>query len=85
MRKKLAFGIDARVLMRPSIVDCCPPVTRLRMLAIELGPRKVALPPVGHVEQTEAVEKVVPSDCPRVDAVGIAEAAHHGSQCSVSA
>ena len=47
-RKKLAFGMAARVLISPSIVDSWPPVTRLSTLVMitELGPVNVALSPV---------------------------------------
>jgi hypothetical protein len=46
-RKKFAFGIAARLLMRPSMVDTFPPVTRLMTLVVETGPVKIALPELG--------------------------------------
>ena len=38
-RKKLAFGMVARVLIIPSIVDSWPPVTRLSTLVTERSGR----------------------------------------------
>ena len=83
MRKKLAFGIDAAGA--DEAVDCGLLSARYSTEDIgdRVGPEKGRAPACGHVEQTEAVEKIASSDRPPVDAVGVADPAHRGPQCSV--